>query len=149
LLVSSVAVDAECVERVGDALWACGSTTGPLSRVHFASSLDGAAWTEELRDDEIVERRCPSGTIGASACAAYAPPVDDAGPGALDDAGDAPDGGGLPDPVDEDSRDEDTRDEDPSAPSSHAAASSCAAASGAGPALVVLAAALSRRRRTR
>lgn len=77
---------ARCVFLLGDVLWACGATTGPLAGVHFASSADGANWTPQLWDVEIHERSCPVGTAGHDACLRY----QDAGP---DDGGAAVDGG--------------------------------------------------------
>lgn len=78
-------VQVKCLFLVDDTLWACGSTTGPLAGVHFATSSDGQTWTSVLHDVDIRERTCPDGTAGHDACVRY----QDAGPAvdAGDDAG--------------------------------------------------------------
>lgn len=86
----------KCLFLVGDTLWACGSTTGPLGGVHFASSSDGVDWLPELFDLEIRERVCPEGSAGHDACLRYqdAGPAGDGGSsdGGEDDGGAADEG---------------------------------------------------------
>lgn len=80
---SEVDGPARCLLRVpGDArLWACG---GLPDGAHFFSTQDGVLWEAALPFGLVVERACPAGTDGASACA-YLLPDEDAG--APDDAG--------------------------------------------------------------
>jgi MYXO-CTERM domain-containing protein len=67
----------ECLRRVDgdDGLWGCGRQS---SGAWFKRTVDGVTWTAVLPFDTVADRRCPTTTPAAEACAyRFAPPVED------------------------------------------------------------------------